>query len=225
MSDFRRLEFLPKSGAWLLLVNVALLCVNAVLAVQNSKPPLPVQQPTVHASKSAAHLGMDVGYVKDSLCLFIDKDFPEKNNFELTDRSQWMVVRGEGSAKDAHAGATRSVAIALGLDFDFTCFYSLDKGVRVNELQLTVNDKIYLDMNADGFFDERVLLSEKTSADDLSVAISTIQIWHESQWLDVTRKGEWSKYRRNLREGGVVEFDMEKGCWLSPTGASDDGSP
>jgi len=89
-------------------------------------------------------------------------------------------------------------------------------------LALSTKEKILCDLNADGFFDVLISLPEEGSPEHHAV----IKVWYEDQWRDVitsAKEAEGNKYRRILQEGGAVEFDIEKGRWLSSAGAFDSG--
>jgi hypothetical protein len=99
----------------------------------------------------------------------------------------------------------------LGIDFGISCYYSGDKGIRVHALHLTSKDHTLVDFKADGSYDLRAVHPTAAAANGLPM----LQVWLDGQWEDLSRDGESSRYRRTLRNGGVVEFDMTSGRWRS----------
>jgi hypothetical protein len=161
-------------------------------------------------------LGMDIGWKKGPLMLLLDKGFPRKNSFALCDDSQRLTLFGE-DADGGDSPATKEAGIGLGTDFEMRCFYSLDKGIAVHELWLTRKDDSLLDLNADGVFDVRVQIPPEKP--------HLVQVMYDGQWRDTV---DGSKYRKQLRDGGEVEFDMHSGRWLPPTkapGAAEQSAP
>ncbi len=221
MSNAARSRFWLKSRWLLFLVNAILLVINlAGLGLLASGRRLADQNETALASKVASQLGMTLGYVKGPLTLYVDKGFPQTDAFKLYDVRQKLLMSGEDTDDDEHEQAIRMASIALGVDFDLSCYYSLDEGIHLHELRLSRKDEWLFDLNADGFYDQRALHRPTDPPDRLPA----IQVWYKERWQDVTREGEWSKYRRQLRDGVVVNFDLQSGLWLSPTDKSPKGS-
>jgi hypothetical protein len=184
------------------------------LAARASRSEEVTQEVEARVSKDAEYLGMKSAHVNGPISLFVNKDFPKQDNFKLFDQRQQMMVATDSVNKDEHNGATRKAVIGLNTDFEMTCYYSVgDKGSRVREITLLRKDKLFVDMNADGFYDLVVSLPTKSSTDSHAL----IQVWFDGQWKDVTRDRVWGVYRRNLRDGGVVEFDRRSGVWRSYT--------
>ncbi len=210
MSKLAALRFGPMSSRWLLVANAVVFVINvACLSVW------------AFGSRSAQHgsagdsywagklLGMDVGWKTGPLMLLLDKGFPRKDSFALCDESQRLILSG-GDADEADASATKRAGIALGIDFEVQCFYSLGQEIAVQELWLTKEDDTLIDLNADGIFDVRVHITPERPG--------LVQVMYGGQWLDTV---DGIKLRKQLRDGGEVEFDLQSGRWLPLTDVPD----
>ena len=199
------------TGAWLLFLNAILLCTNVGFLILFFKSQLFANRHSIaQASHTATHEQMDLAFVKDPLTLLVDKQFPRKDTFRLFDEKQPMLIIADDADRNCHREATRKLAVVLGDDFEVDCFYSLDKGIGVHELLLTTGNKFFLDMNADGVYDVRLVRTQ--DSDDHS---PEMQVWYNDQWRDAVSEPLWGKYKRTLRDGSVIEFDMKSGSWLS----------
>jgi hypothetical protein len=178
MSDAPRSRFWLKSRWLLFLVNVILLVINLTcLGLLASAWRLAHQNETAQTSEAASRVGMKVGYINSPLVVFVDKDFPRTDKFQIYDARQKLFMSGEDGDEDDDKGARRYVVMALGLDFDISCYYSLDEGIRVRELRLTRQDEWLVDFNVDGFFDQRAPRDLTHPPDRLPVT----QVWYKGR--------------------------------------------
>ena len=213
---------MPKESRWrtrltpnrsLLLLNTIFLCVNIIcVAPRICHWLIPLTRSAPQAFRDAEKLNMDLYFAKTPFALLVAKTFPQENTFTFIDYGHRLLMSGEDAdGDDDHGAARRKATITFGTA-SMSCYYSLDKGIRMNELEFATETQIITDLNADGFYDMRIPLDRK----------GILQVWYNDKWQDVIG-GEGGKYQRHLRNDGVVDFDMQSGIWLSPTDAPPPG--
>ena len=158
-------------------------------------------QSITKALKDAEIIGMDVYFVKSPFALLVDHDFPTKETFTLFDYGRSLIIKNDDKGADR-----KEVTIVLGIDFSMSCIYSLSNGIKVNELKLSKKNETLFDLNADGYFDMRVSLPPNKRTD----------ILYKGKWQEVIPgdNNEWSKYKKKLKGGEIVFFDMQRGQWI-----------
>jgi hypothetical protein len=174
------------------------------------------------ASKEAKQLQMKVAYADGKLRLFVDEHFPERLPFKLYDLRQQLLLSERVLKQEYQNNKILEASLALGMDFELKCFYTLDgrikedgnryldNGINLLELRLQKGNQIQYDLDADGVYDLRYAC-ETSQPHDNSCKYA---VWYENQWRDVVDTEPKPKYTKSLPDGTVLDFDLNLGQWV-----------
>jgi hypothetical protein len=119
-------------------------------------------------------------------------------------------------------GAAKEVLLSIGSDFAMSCKYSLEKGekVKIHEFAVTAGRSQFVDLNADGEWDMRIVIPGDLSE---AKARTKVQVWYGGQWRDATQGDRAGAIFKKLLGGPEVLFDAGKGAWVPRAGAAQGG--
>lgn len=195
----------PTSIRTLLIINLVLLSLTILVALSSHK-----QTRSSRTAHIEEQLGMELAYSRGPIALFVDE--AEAIAFKLFDTSQDLLIFSKVSEQGKQDDHGRITVVSLGNEFEMRFDVSLEEaGPRVSGIVATINDTVFIDLNADGVYDTRILPPKADSADDLSLS----QVWYAKEWIDAQRESGLKLYKRLLLDGTEVEFDQTRGEWIA----------
>lgn len=169
------------------------------------------------------NLGLDVYSTKDPFAILVDKNFPHTDRYIFLVRGRPFLVIAEGDVEgddvdEDDANAMKGVVIAFGNDFSIGCEYTDTHGSQTRQITLFNNDQYFTDLNADGQWDNRIVMPKQ-----FSQTPPPLQIWYHDRWEELPQAISQplhvdlmpSRYKAQLHDGTRVTFDMQRGQWLS----------
>lgn len=204
---------------WIFLLgNGALLYANLTLfGFQLTRWWIPLHKSQAEIRRFEVSIEEDAYCVREPFAVTVGKHFPTDNTFSFVQLGEPFVFTGQPNPRGGNT-VLQEVSVGIGFDFLFSCIYSRTTdmrsgGAKLHEIRLRCDDNLFLDFNADGFFDYRSVRDAKQK--------TTAYVYYSGRWQAAV-----SGDNKSIREASyvvadeVLVWDPESGGW-QPKGTTD----
>jgi hypothetical protein len=94
----------------------------------------------------------------------------------------------------------------VGRDYSTSCIYSADKRSDVDEIRMIRKNAALIDLNADGFFDMRLMMPPSNPKKE---------VWFQGNWQQLITDDGRGRFQAELLDGDLIVFEIEHGRWIA----------